>query len=330
MSSVKPVVLDLALQGGGAHGAFTWGVLDRLLDEPTVSIGRISGTSAGALNGAALATGFARDGRAGGQALLAHLWQTIAQVGWPLTFMLAPLRKPGLGIWDDMLPLVAPMQANPTGLGPLRAIVSAVVDLDALRSHAAPQLYVNAVSALSGQSRVFGPSDMSIEAIMASACAPMTFEGVPIEDDVYWDGSYASNPALAPLYEKKPNGDVLLVELTPLRRGELPLTAKNILNRINEIASIRGLAADMGAINDRNRRSSGPSTRVHLISLAEHATPQQIEPSIKRTVGWELFRFLRDIGRTACDEWLACHRAQLGISSTVDFESRYVTPYRDA
>lgn len=301
-----------------------------MLDEPSLTLGRISGTSAGALNGAALATGMAHAGRAGGQAQLARLWQTIAQVGWPLTFMLAPLRKPGLGIWDDMLPLVAPLQANPTGVGPLRAIVSAVVDLEALRSDDAPQLYVNAVSALSGQARVFGPHDITIEAIMASACAPMTFEGVRIEGDVYWDGSYASNPALRPLYEKKSGGDILLIELTPLQRDELPITAKNILNRINEIASIRGLATDMRAIDDLNRRSSVPATRVHVISLAEHASPQQIEPSIKRTVGWELFESLRDSGRTACDRWLGQHRAQLGVSSTVDIHARYVSPYQHA
>ena len=155
---VRPLKLDLALQGGGTHGAFTWGVLDRLLEEEDLAIGRISGTSAGALNGAALATGLARGGPQGAKQHLALLWQKVAEAGSLLTFLWLPLRKPGLGIWDDALPLVSPYQANPLGMAPLRSVLASVVDVDLLRGNAvAPRLFVNAVHVQTGSSRVFGP-----------------------------------------------------------------------------------------------------------------------------------------------------------------------------
>ena len=194
------LVLNLALQGGGAHGAFTWGALDRLLEEEDIDIGRISGTSAGALNGAALATGYAMDGRAGAKANLALLWRKVSEAGAPMTFLLLPLRKPGMGVWDDAMPLLSPYQTNPLALEPLRYILSTVADIDVMKRPEAPRLFVNAVNVHSGYSRVFGPQDMSLDAILASACAPLMFQAAQIDGDSYWDGSYAGNPMLwAPL-----------------------------------------------------------------------------------------------------------------------------------
>lgn len=318
--------LNLALQGGGAHGAFTWGVLDRLLEEPDITIPRISGTSAGALNGAALVTGYAHGGRDGAKAQLALLWQRIALTGLPLTMLLLPLRKPSLGVWDDAMPLVAPSVANPLGLAPLRAILETVVDIDALRSRAAPRLFVNAVSVDSGRGRVFGPSDISVDALLASACAPLMFQAVLIDGEAYWDGSYAANPSLWPLHEGHADADVFLVELTPLRRSEMPTTAKNILNRINELASIHGLVAgleEMAAID-----ASGRRLRLHVVSMPDEATALENEPSVKRTVGMALFEALRQSGRAACERWFSLHRAQIGVASSVDVEARYLAPYR--
>jgi NTE family protein len=302
------------------------GVLDRLLEEPDLEIERISGTSAGALNGAALVTGYARDGRAGARAQLALLWNQVALAGLPMAFLLLPLRKPSLGLWDDALPLISPYMANPMGMAPLRHVLNSVVDVEALRGRQGPALFVNAVNVHTGLSRVFGPSKLSVEALLASACAPLVFQAVQIEDDFYWDGSYGGNPMLWPLYEGKDDADIFMVELTPLHRAETPTTAKNILNRINEVASINGLVSELRQMDACNRR--GAAIRLHALSLAdEDSAAATLEPSIKRSVGMTLFESLRLRGRAACERWLADNRSDLGIRSTADLHGKYLQPY---
>lgn len=318
--------LHLALQGGGAQGAFTWGVLDRLLEEEHIDIGRISGSSAGALNGAALATGMALGGRAGARQHLAMLWDQVAQAGSLMTFFMLPLRKPGMGLWDDLMPVLSPWQANPVGMAPLRAALQGVVDDAVLRTaKAAPALYVNAIQVRTANTRVFGPQDMSIDAILASACAPLSYQPVEIEGEPYWDGSYAANPALWPLYHDDLDSDILLVELTPPRRPETPLSAKNIVNRLNEMASVQGLVAELRDLVAANRDVPGADIRMHVLSIADQpAATLAIEPSIKRTVSRELFEMLRQDGRRACDAWLADHAHALGHHASVDVSGRYL------
>ncbi|MFN9470312.1 patatin-like phospholipase family protein [Acidovorax sp.] len=314
------VRLNLALQGGGTQGAFTWGVLDRLLEEEHIDIGSISGTSAGALNGAALATGMARGGRSSAKEHLSMLWEQLAQAGSLMTFLLLPMRKPGMGIWDDALPILSPYQTNPVGMAPLRYILNTVVDETLLRdTSAAPRLFVNALHVQSGSGRVFEPEEMSIEAILASACAPLSYQAIEIDGESYWDGSYAANPSLWPLYESQLDTDILLVELTPLHRAETPLSAKNILNRINEAASINGLVSELRSLELINRTVPEDDIRMHVLSLPDRpAGLLATEPSIKRTVGRVLFEMLRQDGRQACDAWL---------ESTVDISARYLRPY---
>jgi len=321
--------LELALQGGGAHGAFTWGVLDRLLQEEDIGIHRISGTSAGALNGAALATGLARGGRQGAREHLALLWHNVAQAGSLLTFMMLPLRKPGLGVWDDAAPLLSPYQANPLGMAPLRTALAPVFDERLLReAGSAPQLFVNAVHVASASSRVFGPADLSMEALLASACAPLSYQAVQIDGESYWDGSYAANPILWPLYQDNLDCDILMVELTPLVRPETPTSAKNILNRINEVGSIQGLVSELRALDTVNRSVAGADIRMHLVSMPERpGAALENEPSVKRTVSGVLFERLRQDGRAACEAWLQEHRGLLGRRASVDIGARYLAPY---
>jgi NTE family protein len=318
--------LNLALQGGGAHGAFTWGALDRLLDEPDLDIGRISGTSAGALNGAALATGYARGGRIGAKEDLALLWNKVAAAGSLMTFLLLPLRKPGLGIWDDAMPLLSPYQTNLLAMEPLRHVLEQVVDASLLNSGQGPALAVNATNVHSGCSRVFRPGEISIDVLLASACAPLMFQAVRIEGESYWDGSYTSNPPLWPLYEDAPDCDIFMVELAPLHRPETPKTAKNILNRINEIASINGLVAELRAVDLVNRNVPNADIRMHVLSMGEAASEAQ-EPSIKRTVDRVLFESLKSSGQAACSRWLAEHRQELGVRPSTDIAARYLAPY---
>lgn len=324
------VRVSLALQGGGAHGAFTWGALDRLLEEESVEIGRISGTSAGAFNGAALATGLAAGGREGARENLAKLWQLIVQAGAPMSLLHVPLKKPWLGVWDDTMPLLSPYQSNPVAMEPLRYVLNSVVDVELLRSDRATPLYVNAVNVHTGRTRIFGPGDLSIDTILASACAPLMFQAVEIDGTPYWDGSYAANPALSPLYGDSRHADaamgtdIILVELTPVHRAETPISAKNILNRINEIASLNGVVSDMQAIDETNRRAEREVVRLHVLSLPESVASSQAEPSTKRTVGPFLFEALRREGYEACARWLTKHRDALGVRSTVDLAARYL------
>jgi NTE family protein len=320
--------LQLALQGGGAHGAFTWGVLDRLLEEESIDIGRVSGTSAGALNGAALVCGLAAGGREGARCHLSRLWHGIATAAIPMTWMLSPLRKPGLGIWDDAMPLLSPYQTNPLALEPLRLLLSGLVEPKVLNAPGPTALFTSAVNVNTGRCRVFGPGCQSVQAVLASACAPLLFQAVQIDGQAYWDGSYAGNPALWPLYEPSPDVDILLVELTPQERDETPVTAKNILNRINEIASIQGMLAELRAIDTANRLVDGADVRLHVVSLPDGGTPLETEPSIKRTVSMELFQALRQRGHAACERWLA-ERAEAGsLPPPVDLAARYLE--RDA
>lgn len=320
--------LNLALQGGGAAGAFTWGVLDRLLDEEHLHLDRISGTSAGALNAAALVTGLARGGRQGAKDHLAMLWNNVAREGLLMTFLMSPLRKPGWGIWDDAMPLLSPYQVNPCGHAPLRRILSSVVDEALLRQPGdAPRLFVNAVHVRSGNARVFRPAEMSVDALLASACAPMSFPAVEIDGEPYWDGSYASNPVLWPLYEQNLDCDIFMVELTPLYRPETPRSPRNILNRINEIASMTALLSELRALDAINTNVPGASVRMHVLNMSEGPMGAfESEPSIKRTVGRLLFETLRDDGRRACDAWLREHGEQLGRRSTADIRLRYLAP----
>jgi NTE family protein len=169
---------------------------------------------------------------------------------------------------------------------------------------------------------------MCIDAILASACAPLSYQPVEIDGDAYWDGSYAANPALWPLYEDNLNSDILLVELTPPHRAETPLSAKNIVNRLNEMASVQGLVAELRDLAATNRQVPGADVRMHVLSIADQpAGMLATEPSIKRTVSRELFEMLRQDGRRACAAWLAEHAHALGRQPSVDIAQRYLQPH---
>ena len=320
--------ISLALQGGGAHGAFTWGVLDRLLEEPDLHIAAISGSSAGALNGAALAAGLAAGGPTEAKANLQRLWEHVTQAGLLMSLLHLPIKKPGLGVWDEAMPLLSPYMTNPLSLEPLRYALTMAIDVDRLRDPAAPPLFVNAVNVNTGQSRVFGPDEQSIATLMASACAPMIFPAVQIDGQSYWDGSYGGNPMLWPLYDGQEQAvDILMVELTPLQRAETPTSAKDILSRINEIASINGLVAELRALDCACRDGRRAPVRLHMLSFPDAASAADLEPSTKRTVGPLLYSSLRSRGHAACDGWLARHGSDIGLRSSMAVDDRFLGPY---
>ena len=320
------LVLQLALQGGGAHGAFTWGVLDRLLDEADFSCPRISGTSAGALNGAVLVSGYAAGGRAGAQRALAELWEAVSEIGAlfaPLQAQRAFLAKgfgAGFDAFDAFMRLWSPAQLNPFDLNPLRDVLERQVNLDALRHCPDIRLHVCATNVTTGEPRVFSGEDLSIAALLASACLPFLFRAVEIDGVPYWDGGYAGNPVLAPLIDgasRDDGRDVLLIQINPQARVGAPTTASDIMHRVNEITFNASLLAELRAIELLGERieSARPAIRLHRIGMHDGAT--QAEPAGKASVNSSFFHSLRDQGRTAAAAWLAAHRLAVGRVGTM-------------
>jgi NTE family protein len=242
-----PVLVDFALQGGGAHGAFTWGVLDRLLEETWLHIDGISGTSAGAMNAAALVDGYAKNGADGARAALEHFWRRVSQAA-----LLSPLRRTPLdvllGRWtldhspvfvamDIMARLFSPYDLRPGGANPLRNILAESVNFDQL-AQASIKLFVTATNVRTGRGRVFRNSEITPDVLLASACLPTLFQAIEIHGESYWDGGYSGNPTITPLVRECNSKDTILVQINPVERPGLPRTARDILNRSTKSRSM--------------------------------------------------------------------------------------------
>lgn len=339
-----PQRINLALQGGGTHGAFTWGVLLRLLEEESIEVAAISGTSAGAINGAAFTQGMAEGGRAGAAALLNRLWGAIGA-----RYALSPLRNSPFErlIWgpdlshsvawqafDALTRLFSPYQLNPFPLemNPLRRVLEEVLDLDILCRHPeAPQLFVAATNVRSGKPRVFTREELTREALLASACLPNLFRAVEIEGEAYWDGGFLGNPALWPLYDRGGGPpDIVLVGINPLSRPDIPQTVQDINTRVNEIGFNASLMYEMRAIEFVQRLVDQGTLQppryqrlfVHLIEDEERM--RRLGMSSKYNGEWSFLASLRDDGRAACDAWLAANRDALGKRDSLDLRARFL------
>ena len=346
MSAKKPsatgLPLDLALQGGGSHGAFTWGVLDRLLDETSISFDGVSGTSAGALNAAVLATGLAEGGRSGAQKALRDFWMDVAAQGacfghWP--------RAPGSGLagynldsnpfftaGNQFLRGFSPYQFNPfnpLGSNPLRKVLERHVRPEVLLNGPL-NLFITATAVRTGQPRIFERKDLSIDALLASACLPQMFRAVDIDGEPYWDGGYSGNPAIWPLIYKTHALDVVLVRINPLYRPQTPDTPEEIADRVNEITFNAGLIAEMRAIDFVQRQirkgqlSPGEYKDLRLHMIADDAGLAPLHASSKLNTDAEFLEALHGLGRTAAGAWLLRHRKDLGARSTLDLRATFL------
>jgi len=343
-----PVRIDLALQGGGSHGAFTWGVLDRLLDEADIGFAGVCGTSAGALNAAVLATGLAEGGRAGAQAALRAFWLDVAAQHSPFQGgCFGRFGTPGLGGFNlDQNPMyrwsqlwtrwLSPYQFNPGGDNPLRAVVQRHVRPASLG--AAPMaVFVTATAVHTGQPRVFdrddlGREDLGIDALLASACLPQMFRAVEIEGQPYWDGGYSGNPALWPLIYATDALDVLLVKINPLVRAHTPDTPQEIADRVNEITFNAGLVAELRAIGfvkrliAEGRLEGGAYKDLHLHMVADDEGLAPLNASSKLNTARDFLESLHALGRAAAARWLKAHRADLGQRATLDLQRQFLAP----
>ncbi len=333
--SVKPrprQLIDLALQGGGSHGAFTWGVLDRLLEEPWIEIEGISGTSAGAMNAAVLVDGYARDGRAGAREALARFWQQVSDAA-----ALSPLQRSPLdvvlGRWTlDHSPVYLALDLmarvfSPYDFGsanPLAQILTASVDFSRL-ARAPIKLFITATNVRTGRPRVFRNADLSPEVLIASACLPTLFQAAMIDGEAYWDGGYAGNPTITPLVRECVADDILLVAINPVERPELPRTARDILNRVNEVSFNAVLLKELRMIALlRQVADPGGAETAHWARMRIHVVRSErlmeFGASSKLNAEGAFLALLRDEGRRAADAFLAERGSDLGHRSTLDID----------
>jgi len=332
--------ISLALQGGGAHGAFTWGVLDRLLEDDRIALDGISGTSAGAMNGAVLVQGFSEGGRDGARAGLVRFWRRISEAGRFGPIQRTPFDRllngwsmdtsPLFVMFDMLSRLMSPYQANPSNYNPLRPILEEQIDFDRLHRNHKLNLFVCATNVRTGKVKVFNCDDLSVDALLASACLPFLFQAVEIDGEAYWDGGYMGNPALFPLIYKCGSADIVIVQINPIKRMDVPRTPAEILNRVNEISFNATLNREVRAIAfvrkliDAENLDTDKYRRLNLHMIESEARMRDLGYSSKLNADWEFLTHLRDIGRNAADEWLERNFDRIGRETTVDLMDKFL------
>jgi len=329
-----PVLVDFALQGGGAHGAFTWGALDRLLEEPWLRIDGISGTSAGAMNAAVLVDGHSKGGADGARAALENFWRRVSNAA-----LLSPLRRTPLDIllgrWtldhspvflamDLMARVFSPYDLGPGGTNPLRDILAESVDFARL-AQASIKLFITTTNVRTGRGRVFRNGEITPDVLLASACLPTLFQAIEIDGEGYWDGGYSGNPTITPLVRECNSKDTVLVQINPVERPGLPRSARDILNRLNEVSFNAVLLKELRMIAllrqvaqpDNSENAKWADMRIHRISSEVMV---ELGYSSKLNAEWEFLCMLRDEGRRAGDAFLSAHHEDLGRRSTFDLD----------
>jgi NTE family protein len=333
--------INLALQGGGAHGAFTWGVLEYLLGEERLRIEGVSGTSAGAINAVMLADGLTRGGREEAQKRLADFWRAVSSTGnlpgvqravMERILSFTPLEGTPAQAWFDAVSrYFSPYDVNPLNINPLKDLIDRFVDFEALRANADLQLFISATNVQTGRVRVFPRAKITADAVMASACLPLLFRAVEIDGVPYWDGGYLGNPVIFPFFGTTATEDVLVVQINPLVREATPTSASEIVNRINEITFNSSLIAEYRAIEfvarliDQGRLPRGVGAgqyrriNVHRIVLDRFGT--HFDAFSKLSTDYDFFEMLRLSGKRAARRFLDEHFDDIGVKGTVDLRA---------
>jgi NTE family protein len=330
--------LNLALQGGGAHGAFTWGVLDALLEQG-IRFDGVSGTSAGAMNAVVLAHGLAQGGPASARVALREFWTAVAgslpfEVAVPAADGRHVVLAPQLRLMLQWSHYFSPEQINPFDLNPLRDILLAQVDFEHLRRHSPIRLFLAATHVNSGKLRLFRNAELSADAVLASACLPTMHRTVVVDGEPYWDGGYAANPAVFPLFHECKAHDILLVMLSPLQHKTLPQGAQDIRNRMMELAFNATFLREMrmfAHLRELVRHTpwwrQGPLERrlarahFHLVEASELMS--ELHAESKLAASRQFFEMLHHLGRERAQAWLAAHRPDIGRRSSADLASLF-------
>jgi NTE family protein len=344
--AADPKRINLALQGGGAHGAFTWGVLDAILDCPELEIAAISGTSAGALNGSAVKAGLSQGSRQAAKDNLAWVWEQVGAIDddrfspWfealsPVAISQAIEASLPFALSDNLSRVISPYASGPFYSNPLSRIVEKLHYEDICCQDRGPEFFICATNVRSGKIRLFTGDEISPAAVMASACLPTLFRAVEIPDpetgklEAYWDGGYTGNPALFPLFARGLPSDIVVVNINPLYRDEVPTTARAIQNRINEISFNTSLLRELRAIDFVQRLldagSVGPDAMKHVLihMVADDALMRQLSVATKIIATPHTLHQLRQAGRSAADAFLNAHFDQIGHQSSVDLRTMF-------
>lgn len=335
--------INLAFQGGGAHGAVTWGVADRLLEDDRLDIEAISGSSAGAVNAAAVAFGLIEGGCEGARSALDHLWERISDAGalyspvranpFPVNFGGGDLVNAfSYQMFEAVTRSLSPYQFNPFDINPLRRILGDCIDFSAFRDSGSTKLFIAATNVKSGKVKVFETAETTKDVICASACLPFLFQSVEIDGEYYWDGGYMGNPVLFPFFYAAETTDIVIVHVNPIERDEVPKTAAEIMNRINEISFNYSLLREMRAINFVHRLLDNDWIKeehrdrlrnIHIHSIRSDRALEDLDVSSKFRTDWPFLMALKHKGRDIADAWLAENFDRIGKESSVDLQAMF-------
>lgn len=332
--------INLALQGGGAHGAYTWGVLDRLLEDERLEVEAISGTSAGAMNAAVFADGMGRGGRSEARRALDAFWANVSEAAQTGPLQPSPFDQYASG-WNldhsaafvafDMLTrMLSPYQLNPMNLNPLRGALEKSVDFRRLEGCRAVKLFISATNVKTGKVRIFQSGEITPDVLLASACLPFLFQAVTIDGDPYWDGGYMGNPAIFPLIYGSESPDVVIVQINPLGCDRVPTTATEIMNRVNEISFNSSLMREMRAISfvtdlvDAGQLDSNTYKRINVHWIEAERQMKGLGVSSKLNARMDFLLHLKAIGREVADTWIAAHFDAIGQRSTIDIGEKFL------
>jgi NTE family protein len=329
--------INLALQGGGSHGAFTWGVLDRLLEEKRLSFEGVTATSAGAFNAVALADGLAAGGREGARKKLRTYWHRVAEVSSQSIFKASPFDKansdyglkhsPGYLFMESLTYFASPYQMNPFNYNPLKDLLAETIDFKRLREQQAIKLFICATNVETAKVKVFRGNELDVDHVLASTCLPLMMQAVEIDGACYWDGSFTGNPAIFPLLYECQTPDILMVHITPADRPGVPKTSPSIMNRMQEISFNVSLIREMRTIAyvtklvETNNLPDVARRYVHLIEAEDLI--RELAWSSRLNGDWNFLKHLHDMGRRRADQWLAANFDSIGVKSTVDLQAKY-------
>lgn len=329
--------VSLALQGGGAHGAFTWGVLDYLLEDGRLAFEAITGASAGAMNAVVLAEGWLEGGHDGARQQLRKFWKRVSVDG-----VLSPSQRslfdhflnywsgggPSTQIWSETWANIAsPYDLNPLDINPLRDALNELIDFDRVRACKDAKLFISATNVWTGKIKVFSASELTVDHLLASACLPTIFKAVEIDGEPYWDGGYTGNPALFPLFYETEADDILLVQINPIERRSTPRTADEIRSRLTEVTFNANLLHELRAVAfvrkliDEGKLSTDDYKRVLMHRIHGGAKLDAYAASSRLNARWEFFKQLKDLGRSAARAWLAENFRSIGQESTLDLSN---------
>lgn len=332
--------VGIALQGGGAHGAFTWGVLDRLLEVDEIVADAMCGTSAGAVNAVVCAYGLHVGGPAKAKELMEQLWKKIANSG---SFLFKPgimdqffgngdiYNSPGYMWFNTISQFMSPYNFNPFNYNPLRDILNDLVDFEELHLYNKKKLFICATNVKSNRARIFTNKDISVDSVLASACLPFLFQAVEIDGEFYWDGGYMGNPPIFPLITNTDIHDVVLIKINSININSVPTTARDIADRVNEISFNSSLINEMKLIHYRNellrngilKIDEKENREIFVHTISGYNALSQLSYSSKMNTSWEFLLQLKEKGREIASQWLETDFKQVGLKSTFDVEEHF-------